>query len=427
MHKIALVTRHSLPDWVSCRSISTNLQTSYKLLPNYNFKNFYFDPLDSAYHGRRVALEIADWEADRVIFLDHAPHPGPVFQFWQEEKPQYKPECIIHVYGDFSLNAGNWIDCEKSLSYHNVQFFCASLKQAQMMSRFFTQVDTANSIQVVPFPVNNKTFFSDDALRLQARKNLSLDQETVLLYSGRLSLQKNILQLIRSFEMYQRLVNPNSTLLLAGPFDDLGNPYLGKTPPMGLMNYDVQTLLQKLFTNDRRKKVQYLGSLQSSELNQIYNAADVFVSLSTHHDEDFGMAPAEAMLTGIPCVLTNWGGYSNFKTYSPDQVKLVPVQLMNGFVVPKETDVLKSISFMVEQKKFSRQTLAQKSSDQLSIEALATLLDARLSQKNSSQFFSFSPLFRRLAQSFSTRPLAPLSFGHNYSSLYKDIYDGYRN
>ena len=427
MQKIALVTRHSSPDWVSCRAISANLQTSYKLLPDYQFKNFFFDPQDSVYQGRRVALDIASWQADKVIFLDHDPHPGPVFKFWREETPQYRPEIIVHVYGDFSLNAGKWIDCESSLFDHQVQFFCASPKQAKLVQRFLQYSNAGELTQVVPFPVDKTTYFCDANLRSNARNKLNLNNETMFFYSGRLSLQKNIIQLLRSFELYQRVVNPTSQLFLAGPFDDLGNPYLGKNPPAGLMNYDVQMLLQSLFPGARRKRIQYLGTLASQELNQVYNAADVFVSLSTHHDEDFGMSPAEALMTGTPCVLTDWGGYSAFKAYSPDQVKLVPVQLMENSVTPKENDVLKAMSFMAEQKNEIRKTSAEKSSQQLSIEAVATLLDSRIKTKTLTQFKGFTPLFRRLAQSFNTHPLAPLSFGHNYSTLYKDIYDDYRN
>lgn len=66
-------------------------------------------------------------------------------------------------------------------------------------------------------------------------------------------------------------------------------------------------LFQELPTSIQ-KRIFFKGSVPHKDLNLFYNAADLFVSLSLHHDEDFGMSVAEAMATGLPCVLTDWGG-----------------------------------------------------------------------------------------------------------------------
>ncbi len=421
MQKVALVTRHSSPEWVSCRSISTNLQASYLLLSDFDYRNFYFDPHDTAYDGRREALSIADWQAEKVVFLDHHPHPLPLLKTWTEERPEFKPELLFHVYGDFSLNSYRWAACEKDLRNFSVKFICASPKQATLIKKFLTDSEISSPVEVVPFPLEKKHFYWNSQVRTQTRSDWNVGDATVFFYSGRLSLQKNILQLIRSFEMYQRVIQPNSYLFIAGPVDDLGSPYLGKRPPAGLMSYDIQTLMKD------SKNIHYLGILDQENLNTAYNASDVFISLSTHHDEDYGMSPAEALLTGCPCILTNWGGYSGFKNISADQVHLLPVHTTGSAVSPKEAEVVKMMARTFEIDEITRAQKAQQACDQLSTEAIARVLQPVLNKKENRNFQGFSPLFRKLSQSFSTHAYAPLSFGRSYSSLYKEIYDDYRN
>jgi len=41
----------------------------------------------------------------------------------------------------------------------------------------------------------------------------------------------------------------------------------------------------------------------------IWNAADLFLSLSDNIQESFGLTPVEAMAAGLPCVVSDWNGY----------------------------------------------------------------------------------------------------------------------
>src|SRR5207237_9139361 len=49
-------------------------------------------------------------------------------------------------------------------------------------------------------------------------------------------------------------------------------------------------------------------TVSRSELAELYGAADIFASLTLHHDENFGFAQVEAMSSGLPVVCTDWGG-----------------------------------------------------------------------------------------------------------------------
>ena len=54
-------------------------------------------------------------------------------------------------------------------------------------------------------------------------------------------------------------------------------------------------------------KVKFLGQVTDDELSKLYKGAKAFLALS--QDEDFGITPVEAMLSGTPVIAYNGGGY----------------------------------------------------------------------------------------------------------------------
>jgi glycosyltransferase involved in cell wall biosynthesis len=103
----------------------------------------------------------------------------------------------------------------------------------------------------------------------------------------------------------------NAKILVAGSFDNVKAPFFSKVPISG----EYQQLFEKYISNLNqadKSKVQFLGNINHNELNSLYNAADAFSSWSTFHDEDFGMSPAEAFATGLPGLISDWGGYADF-------------------------------------------------------------------------------------------------------------------
>ncbi|MBI2066206.1 glycosyltransferase [Candidatus Woesebacteria bacterium] len=67
--------------------------------------------------------------------------------------------------------------------------------------------------------------------------------------------------------------------------------------------YTEYRVLQKL----AKKNVEFLGYVTDAELAKLYKGAKAFLALAT--DEDFGITPVEAQLSGTPVIAFRGGGY----------------------------------------------------------------------------------------------------------------------
>ncbi|MBI2025919.1 MAG: glycosyltransferase, partial [Candidatus Levybacteria bacterium] len=63
----------------------------------------------------------------------------------------------------------------------------------------------------------------------------------------------------------------------------------------------------KKLVEKAKGKVEFLGQVSDEELARLYKSAKAFLALS--FDEDFGITPVEAMLSGTPVIAFNGGGY----------------------------------------------------------------------------------------------------------------------
>lgn len=122
----------------------------------------------------------------------------------------------------------------------------------------------------------------------------------------------------------------NVELWLAGPWDNILLPYHGtRGLPGSYFTQFKSSLIDKGLTN-----VRFLGDLDEEELLGVYHASDLFVSFSTFNDDDYGMSIAEALMCGLPALLTQWGGLPTFKKYS-EHVDLVPVEFKDVRMHPQ--------------------------------------------------------------------------------------------
>lgn len=136
----------------------------------------------------------------------------------------------------------------------------------------------------------NMQQFCPDPVRGQAKRQaLGIKSERVILYVGRVCRQKGSDLLIDSYlRLKQKFAD--CRLVVAGPANEFGQE--------GSSN-----LTRRISESGGL----YLGAVPESELNEIYNMADIFV-MPTREIEMFGMAAVEAQACGKPVVASRHGG-----------------------------------------------------------------------------------------------------------------------
>ena len=150
----------------------------------------------------------------------------------------------------------------------------------------------ARGIWVRPMGVD-LAHFSPNRKTAEARRNLLTelragDQSVVLVYAGRLAPEKHLRLLFEAFERLVRTGNRPYRLAVAGE--------------------GIERPLWEAFCESRAPgRAVFLGHLKGSEaLADLLANADAFIHPNPH--EPFGIAPLEAMASGLPLVAPDRGG-----------------------------------------------------------------------------------------------------------------------
>ncbi|MGH9347562.1 MAG: glycosyltransferase [Vicinamibacterales bacterium] len=161
------------------------------------------------------------------------------------------------------------------------------------------------AVRLLPFPVDDTRFYPESPKVIDAaRRSLQIDPRSkVILYSGRISLEKNLHTVLKTFGVVRQRI-PGCVFVIAGaetnwPFGEFG-----------VYALEVTRMLRKTIESLRidPDSVRFIGQRGPDELRALYNAADVMLNLTLNHNENFGVAQVEAMLCGTRAVGTNWGG-----------------------------------------------------------------------------------------------------------------------
>ena len=323
--KIGLVYSFDSSPWVSCHKIVSNLLLAYEhISKDHELVHLNFNGEDSAESWKSIK-QATEIEFDYLIFLDHKPHPLHFLElYFGLQKESVKTKLIFHIFGDFTLHLDKWRRLFKLMEGRSVYFLAASERQKSMLTEFIP----AKHLGVCPFPVHQDEFGFSSELRKQIRDSLSIkDDETIFLYTGRISYQKQIHHLIKSFADWRQKTNSHSRLILVGEPDSIGRPFEDRGEWQGEYFQFIQDTVSELVPSERTR-IEFHGFKSSNELVAYYSGADFFINLSLHQDEDYGMSCAEALACGLPLILSDWAGFASFKKNSlADAVKLIPVDL----------------------------------------------------------------------------------------------------
>ena len=374
-------------EWESCQAIKDNLISIYAQDKN----NILFDISSEKINEQGFSVKyLHDWCSDlwknkpeRITFIDFSPSPAKLIALIISHAPKLalNVEFVFHIYGNFLKEISNWIAVEALLVGHNIKFLCASPRHLDLLVNIAPKCRKMTFL--CPFPLNTKVFHFDLKLRERTRKNLGIHKdEKLVVYIGRLSLQKNISLLFKLFKTLCNDKKLKTKLLIVGSFDDIGASMIG-LPQLHSWYFQNTLKILSALDSDIKDKVSLMGPVTPKEVNAILNAADLFWSLSTYHYEDFGMAPAEALCTGLPCVLTDWGGYSGFKdTKIPSAFVEVSMTEQSDYLIKLKNFIDDSTKFLVKNTTQMRKSNSCYFAKSYSISSVRNYLTPLLLKKN---------------------------------------------
>jgi len=422
--RVALMFSSNASAWTSCQVIVPNLERAYELLiPKNKLKKFSLSKNMGRGEISDLVHSVINYQPDEIIFIDHHPHPVKFLKLLKVAYGRREiPELHFHLFGDFTYFIRNWVEVAGLLKKTKVKWICASERQASLVSSLIMN-DKNTGVYHCHFPVRDEYFYYDPKFKMGWRKSLGIKKnDFVILYTGRLSLQKNIISMLKLYYKFAKNLKNLPYLLLAGNFDDLGAPFFGIHSPEGYYFSSCHSLIEML-PKKFQKRIIFLGGLDSNYLRGIYHESDVFLSLSLHHDEDYGMSPAEALCCGMPVILSDWGGYASFNWGDARTVILETTIEETGITINQS----KAISAL---KKYYKNPLSQRAKikiskeahDRYSVDALVKLLKS-FRQVESSPFEGFNWKLGQFSALLSNS--APFPEGPIKSSFYREIYKNY--
>ena len=154
-------------------------------------------------------------------------------------------------------------------------------------------------INVIPNGINLTNFNGIDR-DYDFRRKYAMDNEKIILYIGRLVYEKGVQNLISAMP---KIINGyNDTKLIIGGKGGMYDELREQAKALGIEN-----------------KVYFTGYLTSKEVQKMYKCADIAVFPSTY--EPFGIVALEAMLAGVPTVVSDIGGLDEIVDHGVNGMK----------------------------------------------------------------------------------------------------------
>ena len=188
-------------------------------------------------------------------------------------------------------------DTEWLLTYESTEVIVNSNYMKGELQRIFGL--PFEKINVIPNGINLSNFTGVER-DYDFRRQFAMDNEKIILYVGRLVYEKGIQNLIGA--MPKILSNYHDAKLVI----------CGKGGMMDELKQEARNL-------GIENKVYFAGYCDSKKVQKMYKCADIAVFPSTY--EPFGIVALEAMLAGIPTVVSDVGGLNEIVEHGVDGMK----------------------------------------------------------------------------------------------------------
>lgn len=415
-----------MSSWVSCQKIVFNLHKSYQLNKDIELLNFNYSVDQTTDEIIMSARAVVASKPDVLLILDHKPHPyamlGVILPLLEQQN--HKPRIVFHVFGDFTLYYAHWDKLGKLLATYEVDFIVASDRQKHLIDKFLPENMKSH---VCPFPVDKHEFSFNPPLRTLQRKEWGLtDKEMVFVFTGRLSLQKRTHTLLKAFaELLEKTKSKDAHLFLYGNTDSVGDQFVGKWEIEGQYFRKINRIY-KSFDEEIQKKIHFMGNVPNLELKSVYQGADMLVNLSVHNDEDYGMSVAEAQCSGLPSILTDWGGLASFEHKDlPGATDFIPVKIGRSSKVIDYDSVIQAFEKALQKGHHKdRSLIAQKAINRFGVEAAHQIVTTILKSKTHT-FTEFTPLFDKVKERFLASSNPYITDSKTINNLYRELYSSY--
>ena len=188
-------------------------------------------------------------------------------------------------------------DTEWLLTYESTEVIVNSNYMKCELQRLFGL--PFDKINVIPNGININNF-NGITKDYDFRRKYAMDNEKIILYIGRLVYEKGVQHLISAMP---KIINGyNDTKLIIGGKGGMYDELREQAKNLGIEN-----------------KVYFTGYLSSKEVQKMYKCADIAVFPSTY--EPFGIVALEAMLAGVPTVVSDIGGLNEIVDHGINGMK----------------------------------------------------------------------------------------------------------
>ncbi len=272
--------------WAQYLPFKAKLISPLRVIAPILFKSFDFSKFDAVIVSATGAYSSNGIKKGNAVQICYC-HTPPRYLYGYETARNWKKNILVRIIGNLSIHFLRIIDHRSS---QNVDYFIANSNETKRRIEKFYRKDAT----VIYPPVS---LASSVQLKDQKLNANSLDARRYYLAGGRMARAKHTDLIIRTF------------LKNGLPLKIFGKGFAGfeeELKQLILRANERESRSRKQFSTSSNSNIEFLGEVNDEEKNELMAGAKAFVFAS--EDEDFGIIPVEAMMSGTPVIAHRSGG-----------------------------------------------------------------------------------------------------------------------